>query len=203
VTDLETRQATAADVDDVVNTLALAFATDPVWGVWTFPDTHDRVPLLVEMWRPFVSAAVRRGTAWTTDGAAAMALWVPPGEPELEEAEEAAVEEALDRVCGPRAALVAEGFERFGAIRPIEPHWYLSMLATRPDHRGRGIGMALVDDRLRALDRNGLPAHLESTNPANLERYRTAGFEVSGSFELPDGPRVDTMWRPAHPARDG
>jgi GNAT superfamily N-acetyltransferase len=126
-----------------------------------------------------------------------MALWVPPGVPELEEVDEADLEEALDRVCGARAALVLEGFERFAAIRPTTPHWYLSMLATRPDHRGRGLGMALVADRLRALDNDGLPAHLESTNPANLERYSQVGFELSGSFELPGGPTVDTMWRPA------
>lgn len=195
--DLLARQATPADVDEVVTTLALAFATDPVWGEWTFPDVDDRVPLLVAMWRPFVAAGVRRGSAWTTDDAGAMALWVPPGEPELDESEEALVEEALDRVCGPRASLVEEGFERFAAIRPRQPHWYLSMLATRPDHAGRGLGMSLVADRLRVLDRDGMPAHLESTNRANLGRYRAAGFEVSGAFDLPKGPTVDTMWRAA------
>jgi hypothetical protein len=41
-----------------------------------------------------------------------------------------------------------------------------------------------------------MPAYLESTNPGNLQRYASVGFEVFGTFDLPDdGPTVTTMWR--------
>ncbi len=39
---------------------------------------------------------------------------------------------------------------------------------------------------------------LESTNPANLDRYRSVGFEPIGDLDLPHGgPAVTRMWRDA------
>lgn len=193
------RLATDADASAVAQTFALAFASDPVWGVWTLPDTIDRVERLAEFWRPFVSAALKYDGAWMTTGCEAVALWVPPGVPEMDRDDEVAARETIARVCGNRAALVNEAFERFGAARPTDHHWYLSLLATHPEHRGRGLGMALVADRLAFIDATGEAAYLESTNPANIERYRRAGFELFGAFCVPDGPQVDTMWRAARP----
>ena len=193
---VEARLATADDGQVVADTLARAFADDPVWGIWTFPGAADRVPRLTEFWAPFVAAALKYDGIWMTAGGSAVALWVPPGVPEMDEDDEVAAANTMERVCGDRAPLVAEAFERFAAARPTAPHWYLSLLATHPDYRGHGLGMALVADRLAAIDAAGAAAYLESTNPANLARYGRAGFEPLGAFELPDGPTVDTMWRP-------
>ena len=56
--------------------------------------------------------------------------------------------------------------------------------------------MGLVAANLAAIDAAGMPAYLESTNPANVDRYRRVGFEPVGEFALPlDGPSVTTMWR--------
>jgi GNAT superfamily N-acetyltransferase len=197
-TKLSARQAGDADALGVATTLALAFSDDPVWGRWAFADIddpRDRVAPMVEFWGPFVAAALKHGGAWMALGGAAVALWVPPGLPEMDEDDEAAAASTIGRVCGGRAAHVLDAFDRFAANRPAADHWYLSLLATHPDHRGKGIGMELVAHRLRATDREGVPAYLESTNPVNLRRYAAAGFEPYGAFEVPDGPRVDTMWR--------
>ena len=60
--------------------------------------------------------------------------------------------------------------------------------------------MALLADNLARIDAEGRPAYLESTNPANLERYRSFGFADRGTFTLgDDGPAVTTMWRDPHP----
>ena len=91
-----------------------------------------------------------------------------------------------------------ETYDRFATAHPHDPpHWYLSLLATHPDHRGRGLGVALVQDHLDAVDDAHLPAYLESTNDQNLARYGRLGFERHGSFAAPDGPTVTTMWRAA------
>jgi len=90
-------------------------------------------------------------------------------------------------------------FERFDAAHPhAEPHYYLSLLATHPDHRGAGHGMRLLAENLERIDQEGLPAYLESTNPANNDRYGRVGFEVVGSFEgFVPGSVITTMWRAA------
>jgi GNAT superfamily N-acetyltransferase len=192
------RSATADDIDAVVETLSLAFATDPVWGDWAFPlvDPADRVHLHLSFWETAVRAAVRYDGIRMTPNAEAVAVWVPPGVAELNAEEEAAAAEAVLRVCGRQGPAVLEAFARFEAAMPSESeHWYLSLLATHPDHRGHGLGMRLVGETLAECDAAGIPAYLESTNPVNLDRYRRAGFEVFGGFEVPDGPRVDQMWR--------
>jgi uncharacterized protein YdhG (YjbR/CyaY superfamily)/ribosomal protein S18 acetylase RimI-like enzyme len=194
----ECRLATEADVADVVGTLAAGFAADPVWGLWAFPDSTDRAGLLVDYWRPFVDAGLRYDGVFMTPHAEAVSVWIPPGVPEMDDENEAAFEAVVTRLLGDRAPLLHGAFEAFEANRPKDvPHWYLSLLATHPDHRGKGLGMRLVADVLARVDGTHLPAHLESTNPANEARYERAGFQRSGAFTIPSGPTVTTMWRPA------
>jgi hypothetical protein len=51
----------------------------------------------------------------------------------------------------------------------------------------------LVGERASA---EGMPAYLESSNPANDARYERIGFRKIGAFATPDGAHtVATMWR--------
>jgi GNAT superfamily N-acetyltransferase len=198
VSPLDVRPARTADIDAVSATLALGFADDPVWGTWAFPDVPDRgrrVDRLRAFWRPFVAAAVAYEGLLTAPGCSAVALWVPPGVDEVDPANAAVAAEVVAEVCGDRAPLVEAGFAAFEDSKPAGEYWYLSLLATHPDHRGQGLGMALVGDQLARLDAQGAASYLESTNPVNLRRYERAGFVLHGAFDLPHGPTVDTMWR--------
>jgi ribosomal protein S18 acetylase RimI-like enzyme len=77
-----------------------------------------------------------------------------------------------------------------------EPHAYLSLLATDPAHRGRGIAQSLVRENLADFDAQGLPTYLESTNPVNDHRYERLGFARVGGFEgATPGSVVAAMWR--------
>jgi hypothetical protein len=58
--------------------------------------------------------------------------------------------------------------------------------------------MALLEENLQRIDDQHSAAYLESSNPANLERYQQVGFVPQGEFKLPQGNvTVTTMWR--HP----
>jgi ribosomal protein S18 acetylase RimI-like enzyme len=88
--------------------------------------------------------------------------------------------------------------ERFDATHPREPpHFYLALLGTHPEYRGRGLGMGLLAENLASLgDAQGVPSYLESTNPSNNPRYERLGFRRVGEFTTPDEKRtVTTMWR--------
>jgi GNAT superfamily N-acetyltransferase len=192
---VDARVATAADLVAVAETMAAAFYDDPIWG-WAFPDPERRLEQQRGLWRLALESAVDYGWVWLTDGCASAALWIPPGKPELRPEDEERLGPLLVELLGDGAARVLDTFERFDAVHPSEPHYYLSLLATHPDHRGRGVGMGLLADNLARIDAEGAPAFLESSNRVNDRRYERLGFVRCGEFELgEDGPSVTQMWR--------
>jgi GNAT superfamily N-acetyltransferase len=194
---VHTRSATTRDVDVVTRCITLAFATDPVWEP-ALRRSDGRTDHHEPYWRRFVAAAVDQRTAFMTEGGEAVAVWVPPGGDELPPAGVEALDRFLDETLDAAAvAAMHTLYERFEASHaPLDPHYYLSLLATHPDHRGRGIGQALMAANLAAWDDAGVPAYLESTNPANDHRYERAGFRSIGRFEtVVDRAWVNAMWR--------
>jgi ribosomal protein S18 acetylase RimI-like enzyme len=191
------RLALARDLDRVAETVTLAFATDPVWGV-ALARPDGRTDHLLPYWRLFVDEAFEQGGVRVLLDGAAVSVWVPPGGAEIS-ADGLAVLERLVRVHlgADGANELYELFDRFESNHPrAEPHAYLSLLATHPDHRGRGIGQALLADDLAGWDAAGVPSYLESTNPANDHRYERAGFRRVGGFRaVRDDAPISTMWR--------
>ena len=116
---------------------------------------------------------------------------------EITEEQEDQLTRLAHEVLGPSADAYLELLSRFDAAHPRdEPHFYLGLLGTHPDHRGKRIGMALLKHDLDLIDAEGFPAYLESSNPANNPRYASVGFESVGDFTYPGGgPIVTTMWR--------
>jgi GNAT superfamily N-acetyltransferase len=182
---MRSRPATEADLEAVTATLTAAFAGDPLWR-WAFPDLAD----LEALWRFLISSALRYPSIRMLDDVRAVALWIPPGGTELTPEEEV----QLAAMVPPHVVAL---FERFELAHPRErPHYYLSLLGVHPDHRGKGIGMALLAENLALLDAEGAPSYLESSNPANDARYQRIGYRSVGSFTTPDGEHaVTTMWR--------
>jgi GNAT superfamily N-acetyltransferase len=190
------RQVTDADADGVTELFALAFYGDPTWS-WAFPDPERRMDQQRLLWGLFLHSALPYGWVWMTDDGGAASLWIPPGQPELNHGDEARLEPLLRDLIGSRADDVLALLERFDAHHPRgEPHFYLSLLGTHPDHRGRGKGMGLLAANLARIDGLRLPAYLESSNRANDRRYEGLGFVEIGEFAAPgDGPTVGCMWR--------
>jgi GNAT superfamily N-acetyltransferase len=189
------RRATPADIELVTTILELAFAADPLWNRALRPLSADqRRPF----WRLFADGAARYPWTWLLEGGAATALWIPPGETEFSPDQE---ERMLDLASslGSDAEKFREMAMLFDAAHPrTEPHYYLSMLGTHPEHRGQGLGMQLLADTHALIDEEHVAAYLESSNPANNRRYASVGFEALGEFSYPgNGPVVTTMWRPA------
>jgi GNAT superfamily N-acetyltransferase len=192
------RRVTEAEADQVTEIFTLAFYDDPTWS-WAFPDPEKRLDQHRAWWSLYVHSAVPHGWVWMTDDGGAAAAWVPPGESELSEEDEAKVEPLLRELLGSHADEVVTLLERFESNHPTaEEHYYLSLLGTHPDHRGQGKGMGLLAANLAEIDEVGAPAYLESSNRANDRRYERLGFELVGEFAGPGGkPTVGCMWRKA------
>jgi ribosomal protein S18 acetylase RimI-like enzyme len=189
---MDIRIATRTDVQEVAVTLTGAFANDPVWG-WVFPD-----PAPMEVWwRFWADPAIAQGWVHLTPTPGAAAVWLPPGGTELFAEDEAHLAPLAQALVSDRSATLLETMDTFEANRPTEvPHFYLTLLGTAPDQRGRGLGMALLAAGLERIDAQREPAYLESSNPVNIPRYESVGFESIGEFRIPgsDAP-VTQMWR--------
>jgi GNAT superfamily N-acetyltransferase len=197
---LSPRLASPRDSDEVVSILVGAFHDDPTWS-WAFPDPALRAEQHKRLWRLFVDGAMRFPWVWLTKGNTATSVWIPPQETEFSDEQEAALEPAIVEMLGPKASRVLHALEMFDQAHPRGvPHYFLSLLATVPEHRGHGYGLRLLTENLRQIDEAGMPSYLEASNPANVPLYMRHGFEVLDSFTVPEGgPEVFTMWRAPAP----
>jgi ribosomal protein S18 acetylase RimI-like enzyme len=191
VTNDEARVAAAGDATTVTNLIVEAFLDDPTWS-WAYPDPATRRARYQELWGLIVEGALRYPWVWLAADGVATSVWIPPGGTDLSDEQEHRLEALL--AAQPRSA---QAFDLFEAAHPRDvPHYYLSLLATDPAHRGHGYGLRLLADNLRHIDDEGAAAYLEASNPVNVALYERYGFEVVGSFELPDdGGTVHRMWR--------
>jgi ribosomal protein S18 acetylase RimI-like enzyme len=194
------RVATTDDLGVAGEVLALAFERDPLWG-WASEDADRarKLESLGTIFGFFCEAALGLGWVRVTDGVEAVALWIPPGSPEMSPADEERLPGVIDGACGPQAAArMSQLLGFFEDNHPHEPpHYYLSLLATHPDHAGKGHGLGLVADCLAEIDAGDppAPAFLESSNPANIPRYERLGFRPTRELELIGGLSGTQMWR--------
>lgn len=77
------------------------------------------------------------------------------------------------------------------------PHWYVHMMAVRPDLQGKGLGGRLLrhvlDDAARTEP--DCPTVLGTHLPINVTYYQRAGFQVSDERTLtPPGSSPYTLW---------
>jgi GNAT superfamily N-acetyltransferase len=190
------RLAGAEDLPAITDCLTSAFFHDPLWGEWSFPDAARRAEPLSRLLGFWARVAIPHGWVRMDPDARAVAVWIPPGEPEMTPEGEVAFEALVSELFGgPREAEFRALFELFEQHHTTERCFYLSLWGTHRDHLGEGLGTALLRECLQMIDEAGEPAYLESTNPVNVPRYERLGFAVRGTFARPDGPAVATMWR--------
>ncbi len=179
---------------------ARAFADDPVWA-WM---CRNRMRRFASLASPFFTAETRNhlaaGTVWTVPGADAGALWAPPGAWRSTVPDLARLAPGALRLFGPHLPRSLSALASVDRVHPREPHWYLALLGTDPDHQGRGLGSAVLAPVLAVCDAEGTGAYLESSKESNLGFYARHGFEVTGTVRLGrGGPSMWTMWRDPRP----
>jgi GNAT superfamily N-acetyltransferase len=197
--ELRPRVATEADLPAVAETLARAFEHDPVWE-WAFALEAGREQGLAAMREVFgFCAAAALGCGWVrvSGGVEAVALWIPPGEPEMSPADAERFPLLVREACAEASAKrIFAAMEAFDRVQPAEPpHYFLDMLGTHPDHAGHGYGMRLLAANLEEIDAAGALAFLETSAPANVPRYERLGFRVDRELDLLAGIRSIQMWR--------
>ncbi|MCB9614917.1 MAG: GNAT family N-acetyltransferase [Sandaracinus sp.] len=185
------RDAREDELDRVVALLDLAFADDPFVG-WLTRRRADARRRYVELVTRRLIAP--RGRVLVTDDLQATALWMPPGGWQLPLRTQLGMLWPLTRVVG--ASRLFEIARVSAAIEEGRPdaHWYLALVGTSPEARGRGLGAAVVNAGLDLARSDDVPALLETSNQKNVGWYERFGFEVRRRLDPPpDAPPVWTL----------
>ncbi|RXF73025.1 GNAT family N-acetyltransferase [Hansschlegelia zhihuaiae] len=188
---LEATEAAPEDAERAVATITLAFAADPV-ARWSLGDAAGFLRHFPAIVSAFGGRAFEHGSAHQVGGFAGSALWLPPGVDADEEALAAIFEEAVGVELKNDVYAVLEQMEQ---NHPAEPCWYLPMIGVDPRRQGQGLGSVLLRHALDRCDRDGLPAYLESSNPANVSLYERHGFESTGVIQAGSSPPIRAMLR--------
>jgi ribosomal protein S18 acetylase RimI-like enzyme len=183
--------ATGSTAERAISVLVLAFSSDPACR-WAWPEPRQYLTSFPGFVRAFAGRAFEHGTAYCLRGYAGAALWLPPGVYPDEETVAALLRAT---VAEPDQADLFAVFEQMAGYHPSEPHWYLPLIGVDPRRQGRGYGSELMRHALAACDRDGMPAYLESTNPANISLYERHGFEALGTIQVGASPPIFPMLR--------
>lgn len=187
------KTALTSDQVGAIGVLTLAFSIDPMVR-WSLPDPAIYLENFSSIVRAFGGSAFDKGTAFIANGFTGAALWLPPGAKSDEESLMRLFDENANDDIKEDLQNIFEQMEKF---HPTEPHWYLPMIGVDPMHQGAGIGSALMTEALKAVDRDGLIAYLESSNPKNITLYQRHGFEVIGEIQSGSSPVLRPMLRSA------
>jgi GNAT superfamily N-acetyltransferase len=193
----EVRVGTAPDLEGITGALVKAFHDDPVM-LHIFrkgPAKKLRVFFTSDAKR-----ALTKGALYTTAGGSPEggAIWMAPGQWKIGGLELLGQLPMLWRIGmdTPRSLALLTQIEK---LHPEEPHWYLGVLGTAPEHQGKGVGSALIRPILEKCDEEGIPAYLESSKESNIPFYERHGFKVTREIKVKNGPTVWPMWRDPQP----
>ena len=185
------KTATESDETRVIDTLVLAFSTDP-GARWTWSDPHRYLTHFREFVKALGGKAFTHSSAYYIEGYAAASLWLPPNvHPDEDVMSTLFQRTAADEARNDSARL----FEEMGSYRPSEPHWFLPLIGVDPFLQGKGFGSALLKHALIACDRDHKLAYLDSSNPRNVSLYERHGFEVLGEIQIGTSPTIRPMLR--------
>jgi ribosomal protein S18 acetylase RimI-like enzyme len=183
---------TRADAARAIDTIVLAFATDPVLR-WIWPTADRYLANAPDFARAFCSPAFDTGGAFVTQECAGVALWLRPDV----HSDDAAMGQIVQRSMSQSSLADLGAFAaRMAEFHPTEPHWYLPMIGVDPAWQGSGHGAALMKYALQQVDREHLPAYLESSSSRNISLYQRHGFEIVGTIQVGSSPTMVPMRRP-------
>lgn len=184
------------ELPDVTRALSRAFLGDRIFR-WIYPDEAQRRESVPAFFSVIVDAFWPHGAVYAAPSGAGGALWLPPGEQLVADADADAFGRRIEALpgTGADAARMAEVVGLLERHHPHEPCWYLNFVGVDPAWQGRGIGSTLMAPVLYRADRDGVPAYLEATSPDNRRLYERHGFRTIRELTTSGCPPLYAMWR--------
>jgi len=196
---MRVRRAEERDRAAAVDTLVRAFAEDPMIR-FLAPDDAACARVAAAFFGCLFDLRVDGGgEVRVTDDVSAASLWNPPGGNRhgSEHVEAVWSKHVLPQLDAEERERMDEFDVALSSIHPEEPHWYLGVVGVHPDRQGEGLGSAVIRAILDDPMAVGTPAYLVTATERNVPVYEHLGFAVCAETDLPNGPHLWGMWRPA------
>ncbi|MFH5227531.1 GNAT family N-acetyltransferase [Antrihabitans spumae] len=196
------RSAKADDIPALAEVLSVAFYRDPVMcHLW--PNDKQRAARM-----PIYLAANLRHHHVPAGGVdvaevgttiVGVAVWDPPGHWTQSTTGLLRSLPALIRALGTRLPAAARLRRTLDAVHPRTPHWYMCLLATKPELQTTGVARTLLAYGLERADSAGEPTYGAATRAVMTPFYRSLGFGDYGDpISLSStGPQLLPLWRDA------
>lgn len=195
--DVTVRPVAQHEVAAAAGVLANAFFDDPIFG-FILSDRRDKEVRLGHLFREAVEAELRKPTHLVeiVGFGQAVALWHDVDDWKTPPLALVRSFPSVVRAFGTRLPSALRILASAEKVHPSEPHRHLAYIGTHKDHKGKGLGSALLGSMIARCDDEGIATYLESTNPENDAWYTRFGFESRGPVPLPVGtPILTAMWR--------
>ena len=130
------------------------------------------------------------GECHTTPQRDGVALWLLPGKTAMTQGRmyQAGMLSApfkLGLIAFSRLMRFASHTDKFHKEAAPMPHYYLFVLGVKPSVQGKGAGGFLLKNMLERIDREKMPAYLETQKQSNVGLYQRYGFEVTAHGAVP------------------
>jgi GNAT superfamily N-acetyltransferase len=194
------RHAREEDRDAIVALVVAAFVTEPAIEYFFADEYFAHSPSFFGF---LLDQRLKSGEVWVAEHegeVASVAMWNTPNDPELDSERSSKDWETVASKYPADARLRLEGYSEFlHDHKPTDEHFYLGVIATAPALHGRGFASAVLRPTLAAADASGHDSFLETGTKTNVGFYSRHGFVVDAEVDLPNGPRIWWMRRPANP----
>ncbi|MGZ4688520.1 MAG: GNAT family N-acetyltransferase [Acidimicrobiia bacterium] len=188
-------------VDETARTLARAFDDSPLFQ-FLFPKGTARLRIMAGTFKGTMIDALAFGQIQVAKDETAVtgaACWLPPEGYPITPWRQTLLLARMATLFPHAPTRVGDAMRYLAASDKVHPktmHWYLGILGVDPRYQGKGVGARLIDHTLERLDREGLPAYLETDKESNLAWYARRRFELRETLSpVRSGPPIWTMWR--------
>ncbi|MBW4694046.1 MAG: GNAT family N-acetyltransferase [Lyngbya sp. HA4199-MV5] len=178
----------AVDINNAVETLALAFDNDPIFCFLWNGNKAERLKRICWFSNLLLRYSLPDNYVYTTPHSQGVAIWLSPGHYPLNEWRLLQLglytlpfQLRLNRFW--QALHLFDQIEKYHKQDMPTPHWYLFMLGVHPSCQGEGIGGLLLQPVLQQADADQLCCYLETSTERAVRFYEKHGFKVVRSHE--------------------
>jgi GNAT superfamily N-acetyltransferase len=162
--------------------LARAFFKDAETSYY-FPDNEKRAQKLPHLFRSAVLHGIHHGEVYATPNLEGIAIWIPSDMLDIPFWRFLLYGGLLPLFrVNPMTLWRLKSSDNYlsGLHKQLAPfpHWYLSLLGVDPQFQGNGYASQLMRPMLQRLDKENMPAYLETQTEKNVSIYQAYGFKV-------------------------